>query len=99
MKPGDKVICVDDRNWYSIPVRCICAGLIYTLTEVFQCKCGNIYVRLAEVDKPFHMWCAKCDVTTYTTMFFHIERFRPLEEEEYSERQHYIKKVPVVNPN
>lgn len=99
MRSGDKVICVDDRNWYHIPVKNICAGLIYTLTEVFQCKCGNVYVRLAEVDKMFNMWCARCDVTTYTKMFFHIERFRPLEQDGNTEKEHDIRKEPVFNPN
>ncbi len=76
MRQGDKIICINDKNLYHIPVRNICEGIIYTLTEVFQCKCGNVYVRLAEVDKYLDMWCPKCDTMKYTKMFFHIERFR-----------------------
>ena len=79
MEPGDKVVCINDKNWYQIPVRCICEGLIYTLTEIFTCKCGNVYVRLAEVDKYMDMWCPKCDKMEFTKMYFHIERFRKLE--------------------
>ena len=78
MKAGDKVICVNDKNFYHIPVRGICEGIIYTVSEVFRCKCGNYYVRLAEVDKNCTMWCPKCDATTYTKAFYHIERFRIL---------------------
>jgi hypothetical protein len=101
MNPGDKVICINDNNLYHIPVRCICSGLIYTLTEVFRCKCGNVYVRLAEVDKFYNMWCPKCDVFSYTKMFFHIERFRKLDQSENTEKETKKEsvKVPVVNPN
>ena len=45
MKPGDKVLCINDKNWYKIPVRGICEGLTYEIDEVFKCRCGNIYVR------------------------------------------------------
>ena len=78
-KPGDKVICINDNNLYHVPVRCICAGLIYTVSEVFRCKCGNVYIRLDEVYKFYNMWCPKCNTSDYTIMYFHIERFRPLE--------------------
>ena len=106
MKPGDKVICINDRNLYHIPVRCICAGIIYTLTEVFECKCGNIYVRLAEVDRHLSMWCPKCDEFNSTRMYFHIQRFRPLdqaenietEEKTEKEFEKEIVKVPYPNP-
>ena len=87
MKPGDKVICINDKNWYDIPVRCICEGLVYKLTEVFTCKCGNIYVRLAEVDKYMDMWCPKCNITEFTRMYFHIERFRKIDHSENSEKE------------
>lgn len=82
MKPGDKVLCVNDKNWYRIPVRGICEGLIYTLTGVFTCSCGNIYVRLAEANTYLNMWCPGCNVMEYTKMYFHIERFRKIEEGE-----------------
>jgi hypothetical protein len=59
MKAGDKVVCVNDNNLYHIPVRSICEAIIYTLTEVFTCKCGNVYVRLAEVNKKLNMWFPK----------------------------------------
>jgi phage FluMu protein Com len=95
MKPGDKVVCVNDKNLYHIPVRGICEDLIYTLTEVFQCKCGNVYVRLAEVDRYFDIWCPKCNTFTYTKMFYHIERFRPLEFNENSEKEQDKQKEPV----
>jgi phage FluMu protein Com len=99
MKPGDKVICINDNNLYHIPVRSICAGIIYTITEVFKCKCGNIYVRLAEVDKYLNMWCPKCDTFSYVKMYFHIERFRLLEQAEDSESEYHTEKVPLTNPN
>jgi len=38
MKAGDKVVCINDNNLYHIPVRSICKGIIYTLTEVFTCR-------------------------------------------------------------
>jgi len=82
MKPGDKAICINDNNLYEIPVRSICKGLIYTISEVFKCKCGNVYVRLAEVNKVFNMWCPKCNTFEDCPMNFHIERFRLLEEAE-----------------
>jgi hypothetical protein len=97
MKPGDRVICIDDRNWYAIPVRCICAGLIYTVKEVFTCRCGNVYVRLSEVDKYYNMWCAGCDVTEYTKMYFHIERFRLAGKEE--SREEIEEKAEISFPN
>jgi phage FluMu protein Com len=87
MKAGDKVICINDKNLYHIPVRSICAGIIYTLTEVYTCKCGKVYVRLAEVNRKLTMWCPKCNVFEYTTMYFHIERFRPLEQSEDTEKE------------
>jgi len=99
MKSGDKVICINDNNLYYIPVRSICAGLIYSLIEVFQCKCGNMYVRLAEVDKFYRMWCPKCDVFSYTRMYFHIERFRLLDKDENAEVEHNHVKVPFLYPN
>ena len=82
MIPGDKVLCINDKNWYDIPVRGICEGLVYTLTEVFKCKCGNIYVRLAEVKDFLEMWCPGCNAKEFTRMYFHIERFRKLDQEE-----------------
>ena len=82
MIPGDKVLCINDKNWYDIPVRGICEGLVYTLTEVFKCKCGNIYVRLAEVGNFLEMWCPGCNTKEFTRMYFHIERFRKLDQEE-----------------
>jgi hypothetical protein len=81
MKPGDKVICIDDSNWYSIPVMGIHAGSIYTVKEVFNCKCGNVYVHLIELDIDFNMWCEKCNIFSYTRMFFHIERFQLLSDQ------------------
>ena len=97
MNSGDKVICVNDKNWYEIPVRCICAGLVYTIKEVFTCTCGNTYVRLAEVDKYYDMWCPGCDITSYTKMFFHIERFRNLDEnaEKNKEEESEHVEIPV----
>jgi len=82
MRPGDKVLCINDKNWYKIPVRGICEGLVYTLTEVFKCKCGNIYVRLSEVPGFLNMWCPGCNTTEFTRMYFHQERFRKLDQEE-----------------
>lgn len=103
MKPGDKVICINDNNLYHIPVRCICKGIIYTIMEVFKCKCGNVYVRLEEVNKYYRMWCPGCDVYSNTIMFFHIERFRLLDQEENTgdetERKSEPQKVHSINPN
>jgi len=45
-------------------------------------------VRLKEVNKKLDMWCPKCGVFEYTTMYFHIERFRPLEQSENSEKKY-----------
>ncbi|HBE42840.1 MAG TPA: hypothetical protein DDW27_16880 [Bacteroidales bacterium] len=87
MRPGDKVLCINDKNWYKIPVRGICEGLIYTLTEVFECKCGNIYVRLAEVYDFMDMWCPSCNTMEFTTGYYHIERFRKIDQEENSEKE------------
>lgn len=84
MKQGDKVICIDDNNWYPIPVKKICAGIIYTLSDVFTCRCGNVYVSLAEIRMNHNMWCPGCNTFSYGNMFYHIERFRPLEETENS---------------
>ena len=81
MKPGDKVVCINDNNWYAVPVRCLCAGLIYTVKDVFTCDCGNVYLHLMEVDKYYKMWCPGCAVTSFTKMFFHIERLRLLEQQ------------------
>jgi|GEM_PF-2620745 hypothetical protein len=97
MKAGDKVLCINDNNLYHIPVRCICEGLIYTLAEVFTCKCGNVYVRLEEVYKDFNMWCPKCNTFQYTKMFFHIERFRLLDQGENTEKEYGSIKAPVHN--
>jgi hypothetical protein len=97
MKAGDKVVCVNDNNLYHIPVRSICEGIIYTLSEVFTCKCGNVYVRLSEVNKNFLMWCPKCDIFEECIMYFHIERFRPLEKAENTEKEHVSIKAPIVN--
>jgi hypothetical protein len=97
MKAGDKVICINDNNLYHIPVRSICAGIIYTLTEIFTCKCGNVYVRLKEVNKKLNMWCPKCDVFEYTTMYFHIERFRPLEQSFNTKEEKKRIKEPALN--
>ena len=87
MQPGDKVLCINDKNWYDIPVRGICEGLVYTLTEVFKCKCGNIYVRLSEVPDFLNMWCPGCNTTEFTRMYFHIERFKKIDEEENSQKE------------
>lgn len=87
MISGDKVLCINDKNWYEIPVRGICEGLIYTLSEVFECRCGNIYVRLSEVPDYLNMWCPKCNSTEFTRMYFHIERFRKIDEEENSQKE------------
>ena len=97
MKPGDKVICINDKNWHEIPVRCICAGLIYTVKEVFTCSCGNVYLRLIEVDKYFNMWCPGCNTYQNTKMFFHIERFRKLDEntEKNKEKESEHVEIPV----
>jgi hypothetical protein len=86
MISGDKVLCINDKNWYEIPVRGICEGLIYTLSEVFECRCGNIYVRLSEVPDYLNMWCPTCNTTEFTRMYFHIERFRKIDEEENSQK-------------
>lgn len=96
MKVGDKVVCIDDNNLYHIPVRSICEGIIYTLTEIFTCKCGNVYVRLKEVNKNMNMWCPKCNIFEDTTMYFHIERFRPLEENENYEKEKISIKEPIL---
>lgn len=85
MKIGDKVVCVDDQNWYHIPVHSICADIIYTISDVFTCTCGNVYVRLAEVNKRSNMWCPKCDTFEDTIMYFHIERCRKFDQDEHSE--------------
>jgi len=95
MKAGEKVVCINDNNLYHIPVRSICEGIIYTLTEVFTCACGNVYVRLAEVNWEFNMWCPKCDASKSCTMYFHKERFRLLDHEEQAEERHVSKKEPV----
>ncbi len=97
MKVGDKVVCVNDNNLYQIPVRSICEGIIYTLTEVFTCKCGSIYVRLKEVNKELKMWCPKCDILEDQIMYFHIERFRPLEHTENTEKEHISIKESILN--
>ena len=97
MKSGDKVVCINDENLYHIPVRNICAGIIYTISDVFTCKCGNVYVRLAEVNKVFNMWCPKCKTYEDTIMYFHIERFRPLDEEKHTNVNVIQKEVPVIN--
>lgn len=103
MNPGDKVICINDNNLYRIPVRSICTGIIYTLSDVFKCSCGNVYVQLVEVDKIFNMWCPKCDVFRYTKMFFHIKRFRLLDQAENTEKEcdsaKTRVKLPLLNPN
>jgi hypothetical protein len=99
MKPGDKVVCINDRNLYKIPVRSICEGIIYTLSEIFECRCGNVYVRLVEVDKLFNMWCPECDIISYSKMFFHIERFRLLDKVEEIEEECKTKEVTVLNPS
>ena len=87
MKVGDKVLCINDKNWYKIPVRGICEGLIYKLTEVFECKCGNIYVRMAEVTWNLEMWCPGCNTMEFTRIFYHIERFRKIEEGEMTDKE------------
>ena len=87
MQPGDKVLCINDKNWYKIPVRGICEGLIYTLSEVFECRCGNIYVRLSEVPGFLNMWCPACNSTEFSRMYFHIERFKKIEEAENSQKE------------
>ena len=87
MKPGDKIICINDHNLCQIPVRSICEGIIYTLSEVFTCRCGNVCVRLVEVNKEFNMWCPKCNTFKSTSMYFHIERFRPLDQIENTEKE------------
>lgn len=97
MKPGDKAICVNDDNLYTIPVRSICKGLVYTIMEVFECKCGNVYIRLAEVNKKFNMWCPKCDTFEYCLMYFHIERFRLMEGNEAEEKETIKQENPVLN--
>lgn len=97
MKSGDKVICINDNNLYAIPVRSICEGIIYTLSEVFTCKCGNIYVRLVEVNKAFRMWCPKCNTFENTIMYFHIERFRPLEHAENQEIEYRSIEESILN--
>jgi len=97
MKTGDKVVCINDENLYRIPVRNICAGIIYTISDVFTCRCGNVYVRLAEVNKMFNMWCPSCNTFTDTIMYFHIDRFRLLDENEQSEEIELLKEVPVGN--
>lgn len=97
MKAGDKVICINDNNLYHIPVRCICAGIIYTLAEVFTCRCGNVYVRLVEVNKNYTMWCPECNSFNFCRMFFHIERFTLLEQEEDVEEGLLRVKEPALN--
>ena len=99
MKAGDKVICINDNNLYRIPVYSICAGIIYTLSEVFTCSCGNVYVRLVEVDKNFKMWCPKCNTFQDCKMFFHIERFRLLDQDENTEKEYDSIKAPVLHPD
>lgn len=98
MEPGDKVICINDKNWYEIPVRCICAGLIYTIKEVFICTCGNVYVRLMEVDIFSNMWCPGCNTFQDTKMFFHIERFRKLDENTEENTDKESESEPVETP-
>jgi hypothetical protein len=100
MKPGDKVICIDGTDWYPIPVLGICAGQIYTIIEIFTCRCGNVYVRLGELDIYFNMWCAKCNIFSYTKMYFHIERFRLLQDEsEDTEKESENVKAPLRIPS
>jgi hypothetical protein len=43
------------------------------------------------------MWCPKCDVFEYTTMYFHIERFRPLEQTLKTEEEKKRIKEPALN--
>lgn len=93
MKPGDKVVCVNDKNWYRIPVRGICEGLTYTIDEVFECRCGNVYVRLSEVRDFRDMWCPGCNTMEYTRGYYHIERFRKIEEEEMTEKEDVKEKI------
>lgn len=99
MKPGDKVVCINDNNWYAVPVRSICAGLIYTVKDVFTCDCGNVYLHLMEVDKYHKMWCPGCDKTSFTKMFFHIERFRLIDQQENHEEifDNIMVSNPIVN--
>jgi len=97
MKYADKVISVNDNNLYDIPVRSICGGIIYTLSEVFTCKCGNVYVRLVEVNKNFNMWCPACNAFENTIMYFHIERFRLLDQAENTEKENSSIKEPIYN--
>ena len=97
MKAGNKVVCINDNNLYNTHVRNICKGIIYTLTEVFTCNCGNIYVCLAEVNEEVFICCPKCDVFENTIMYYHIERFRPLNaSEKYLTRQKVIQE-PSLN--
>jgi hypothetical protein len=95
MKPGDKVLCINDKNWYKIPVRGICEGLTYEIDEVFKCRCGNIYVRLSEVCDFREMWCPGCNTMEFARGYYHIERFRKIEEgeEEMTEKVTEKKKV------
>jgi hypothetical protein len=95
MKPGDKVICIDDRNWHYVPVIGICAGIIYTIDEIFACKCGNVYVCLSEVTRFSNMWCAKCDNTQWVRMYYYIQRFRLLDQAEDSEEEIVRKGEPL----
>jgi len=97
MKPGDKVICIDDNKWHNVPVIGICAGIIYIIDEIFTCKCGNVYVRLVEVNKFANMWCAKCDRTTRTRLYYYIQRFRLLDQAENIEKEVISRKEPVMN--
>jgi len=94
MRIGDKVVCIDDRNLYHIPVLSICEGIIYTLSDVFQCRCGNVYVRLNEVNKFYSMWCPQCDIFEHTIMYFHVERFRRLDEVVNSEEGDMVVEEP-----
>ena len=97
MRIGDKVVCINDNNLYRIPVKSICEGIIYTLSHVFVCACGNVYVRLAEVNIEFSMWCPDCNVVEDTTMYFHVERFRRLDEISQSQKETIAIEEPALD--
>jgi hypothetical protein len=56
-----------------------------------------VYVRLAEVNKKLNMWFPKWEVYEYCTMYFHIERFKPLEQAENTREEEISTKVSLPN--
>jgi hypothetical protein len=46
------------------------------------------------------MWCAKCNILSYTKMFFHLERFQLLSDQSEDTEKEYEKiKAPLRIPS